>query len=646
MIGGPKSYGAGGYQKTPLEETLPGRHGRARPPEAARHRAGRRHRPVGLDGGLPLQHVRGRDGRRQRDRRRPEGRHRQGGDPAGRGGAHRSRRARGRRLQRGRALGRADPAARRHHATCRARSPGSAPTARRTSSPASTRPCSRSRAMTATRRHIILLTDGWSSSGPVRRDPRQDEGGRDHALDGRRRRRLEPVPREPRQAGRRPVLRGDQPVEHPRHLPQGDAAGLRPADRRGDVLPDPDLELADPARASTPACPSCAATTGPRSRRPRRTCSSPPATTRSSPSGSTASGAPWPGPRTRPGAGRRTGSAWSGFNRFFSQLVSWTFPGEETDGIEATFETTGGQTGLHVESVGADGSPRDFYATSAVLVGPDLEPRTVNLVQIAPGVYEAPLGEIEPGAYAVRVTQTRPGSSPLGRTVGMVAQTAAEYRAAGCQRAVPRVAARGDRRDGHRHAARPVAARPDRHRPVHRTVAAAAGPGAAALAARHRPAPDVARAARAGGGPRLGHWDRAPPGGGRATNGDRRGHARGAAAAPGRASARERRGPVACRRRRGGRSHGARPRPRLSGRPTPAVTAPTAAPSAPRPTRGAPPPRLRDAEPVPRRRPAGRRRPRLRRAEAPTRWHDSATPSAGPANARPRRAGGLRGGRW
>jgi hypothetical protein len=112
-------------------------------------------------------------------------------------------------------------------------------------------------------------------------------------------------------------------------------------------------------------------------------------------------------------------------------MVSWTFPGEETGGIEATVETTGGTTALHVESVGADGSPRDFYATSASIVGPDLEPATVNLVQVAPGVYEAPLGEIEPGAYAVRVTQTRPGSSPLGRTVGLVAPTAAEYRQLG-----------------------------------------------------------------------------------------------------------------------------------------------------------------------------------------------------------------------
>jgi hypothetical protein len=46
-------------------------------------------------------------------------------------------------------------------------------------------------------------------------------------------------------------------------------------------------------------------------------------------------------------------------------------------------------------------------------------------------VYEAPLGEIEPGAYALRVNQTRPGSAALGRNVGLVAPTAAEYRLLG-----------------------------------------------------------------------------------------------------------------------------------------------------------------------------------------------------------------------
>jgi len=122
---------------------------------------------------------------------------------------------------------------------------------------------------------------------------------------------------------------------------------------------------------------------------------------------------------------------WNGFSKFFSQLVGWTFPGEETGGIEATFETVDGQTRLHVESVESDGSPRDFYSTSAVLVGPSLEPVEADLDQVAPGVYETDLGEIESGAYAVRITQIRPGASPLGRTVGLVAPVAAEYRVLG-----------------------------------------------------------------------------------------------------------------------------------------------------------------------------------------------------------------------
>jgi uncharacterized membrane protein len=122
---------------------------------------------------------------------------------------------------------------------------------------------------------------------------------------------------------------------------------------------------------------------------------------------------------------------WEGFTRFFTQLVSWTFPGEESGGIEAEFVTRGEKTTLRVQSVDDDGSPRDFYATRAVVVGPDLTPAQVDFVQTAPGVYEKELGEISPGAYAVRITQTRPGDAALGRTVGLVAPTASEYRLLG-----------------------------------------------------------------------------------------------------------------------------------------------------------------------------------------------------------------------
>jgi len=122
---------------------------------------------------------------------------------------------------------------------------------------------------------------------------------------------------------------------------------------------------------------------------------------------------------------------WDGFSRFFSQLVGWTFPGEESGGIEAAFQTVAGRTRLHVESVETDGSPRDFYRTMAVVVGPDLAPHEVSLDQVAPGVYETDLGEIESGAYAVRISQMRPGAPALGRTVGLVEPVAAEYRLLG-----------------------------------------------------------------------------------------------------------------------------------------------------------------------------------------------------------------------
>ncbi len=122
---------------------------------------------------------------------------------------------------------------------------------------------------------------------------------------------------------------------------------------------------------------------------------------------------------------------WTGFTRFFSQLVAWTYPGEESGGIEARFVQSAGATVLRVESVGPDGTPRDFYSTTVSMVDPDAVSHLVGLPQVAPGVYEAPVGELLPGAYTLRVTQTRPGAAAVGRTLGLVAPTPAEYRLLG-----------------------------------------------------------------------------------------------------------------------------------------------------------------------------------------------------------------------
>ena len=161
---------------------------------------------------------------------------------------------------------------------------------------------------------------------PVRRDHRQDEGGRHHALDGRRGRRRQPVPRAARQAGRRPLLRGDQPVEHPRHLPQGDPAGLRPADRRGDRS----------SRSRPRPRRSCAASTGlPQLRGYNGTTIKPAAqsvlvTARDDPllaqwQYGLGRSVAWTSDST--GRWAKDWVGWSGFNRFFSQLCQLDVPG-------------------------------------------------------------------------------------------------------------------------------------------------------------------------------------------------------------------------------------------------------------------------------------------------------------------------------
>ncbi|CAN5842259.1 VWA domain-containing protein [soil metagenome] len=122
---------------------------------------------------------------------------------------------------------------------------------------------------------------------------------------------------------------------------------------------------------------------------------------------------------------------WSGFNQFFSQLVSWTFPGDESEDMEAEFVADGDQARLRLRSVQADGTPRNFFDTVAGVTDPGFDTRELRLEQVAPGVYEVELGMLTAGAYAMRIVQAKPGESPLARTMVLVAPTPAEYRLLG-----------------------------------------------------------------------------------------------------------------------------------------------------------------------------------------------------------------------
>ena len=412
-----------------------------------------------------------------------------------------------------------------------------------------------------------------------------------------------------------------------------------------DVPPDHHLVARRSCAASTRASRSSSATTARRPRRPRRRCSSRPATIPLLAQWQYGLGraVAWTSDST--GRWAKAWVGWDGFSKFFSQLVGWTFPGEETGGIEASFVTEGSTTRLRVESVAEDGSPRDFYATAVAITDPELD-----AARGRPGPGRA--GRLRGAARRDRRRcLRRPGVADAARRDA--ARTDARARradagrvpAARHERRVPRDAPVRDGRAGDRAAGRAVGPRPRDDRRLHGPLAVAAGPGAAAVAARHRAPTGLGRAARAGRCAAVGRrWLARCPDGAAAG----RGLGDAGRSRPGRGLVRA--GGDPARRRRTGRGFGGRrplgrgPEPgsragvRLAraGAHVPTGDASADVDAACPARRAAPPPPA--AAPPPSRRPRPSPQAPLPPNRA-TRSPDSARPSAGPeARSRPSRA--------
>ena len=123
------------------------------------------------------------------------------------------------------------------------------------------------------------------------------------------------------------------------------------------------------------------------------------------------------------------------FGTLTAQLVAWTLPAQDAEGIEVQF-TPGeaGQLDVEVTSFDEEAGPRNFYRTVIRLVAPDLAPTQTVLEQVGPGRYAGTVHADDPGAYLVRVAQTREDATSTdaaSRTLGIVSPAAEEYRRLG-----------------------------------------------------------------------------------------------------------------------------------------------------------------------------------------------------------------------
>ncbi len=120
--------------------------------------------------------------------------------------------------------------------------------------------------------------------------------------------------------------------------------------------------------------------------------------------------------------------AWDEFGRFGAQLVGWTVPPEDTGTLSAEARVEGTQAIITAELQDSEGQPRTDATVNATLVGPDGTTEAITLRQVAPGQYQATLSSPPTGSYLLEIAAAS-GKEALGRaTIGLVVPYSPEYR--------------------------------------------------------------------------------------------------------------------------------------------------------------------------------------------------------------------------
>lgn len=117
---------------------------------------------------------------------------------------------------------------------------------------------------------------------------------------------------------------------------------------------------------------------------------------------------------------------WPDFPRFWAQTVRYTVSSSLNVDLSANVRRDGELAVLTVDALDRDGNYLNGAALQASIVSPDGTSALVDMQQVAPGQYEATFMPTEEGAYLVRVAGDE--ASNAGQTTGWVLSYSPEYR--------------------------------------------------------------------------------------------------------------------------------------------------------------------------------------------------------------------------
>lgn len=119
---------------------------------------------------------------------------------------------------------------------------------------------------------------------------------------------------------------------------------------------------------------------------------------------------------------------WQSFGQFAAQLVGWTVPRDVENALNAQARIEGTQATITAAVVDKDGQPLTDATLAATVIGPDGVEQPVTMRQVGPGQFQATLPSPQTGSYLVQINAQRDGQTVGQQMVGLVVPYSPEYR--------------------------------------------------------------------------------------------------------------------------------------------------------------------------------------------------------------------------
>jgi uncharacterized membrane protein len=122
-------------------------------------------------------------------------------------------------------------------------------------------------------------------------------------------------------------------------------------------------------------------------------------------------------------------TGWDGYQKFWSQLVRWAMRSVEGGNVVVSTQRVEGKIKVVADVLDKDNQFVNFAQIEGVVVAPDMSRRPVGLVQVAPGRYEGMIDDAEAmGTYFITLRAKVPGAEEARITTGVSVPYPQEYK--------------------------------------------------------------------------------------------------------------------------------------------------------------------------------------------------------------------------